>query len=154
MKIIIMMLFLALSCTQVVYSEDSSSHAEHSHKHYNHKHYNHTHYNHKPSETHENNKPSLDHGAKWTMDSHTRKMFVSMSKRVHAGGDLKEMGGKLDEDLQKLIQGCTMTGAAHNQLHLFLAPYIPAVTELSQEGTEEALQKVKHALHDYQSFFE
>lgn len=121
--------------------EDGSSQINHGHGHGH-------------NAVHEADKLSLDHGAKWKMDSHTRKMFASMKDRIQAGGDLKEVGEELDEDLHKLIQGCTMTGAAHDQLHLFLAPYIPAVTELSQKGTEDAFQKVKHMLHDYQNYFE
>ncbi|MGI1679450.1 MAG: hypothetical protein K6L75_11995 [Cellvibrionaceae bacterium] len=137
MKIIVM--FLALLCLQMAYGENDLHHANHEQKH---------------SEAHENKKPSLDYGAKWKMDSHTRKMFVAMSERVHVGGDLKKVGEKLKEDLQKLIKGCTMTGEAHDQLHLFLASYFPAVRKLSEEGTEEAFQKVKHVLLDYQSYFE
>ena len=130
----IMLMLLSLSFTQVTHSENSLGH------------------NHSRAPIY--NKPSLDHGAKWKMDSHTRNMFASMSERIDAGGDLKKMGGQLNEDLQKLIQGCTMTGAAHDQLHLFLAPYITAINELSQQGTEEALEEAKHRLHDYQNYFE
>lgn len=130
---------LILSATQLAHSANDSAHGKHAHEH---------------SEVHEHRELSLNHGEKWKMDAHTRAMFISMSERLHAGGDLKEMGKKLNEDIHKLIEGCTMTGSAHDQLHLFLSPYIPAVHELSHEGTEKALEKVKHKLHGYQSYFE
>ncbi|WP_185236301.1 hypothetical protein [Teredinibacter franksiae] len=138
-------LFFALSCTPMVYGENNPGHAEHADEH-------------KSAATHKNVTehihPTLNHGAKWQMDHHTRKMFTSMSERVHTEGDLKDIGGKLNDDLQKLIEGCTMTGAAHDQLHIFLTPYIPAVAKLAEQGTKEAFQEVKRALDDYQSYFE
>ena len=134
-----MMIILALCTVHMARGEDASSHIDHGNG-----------YN----AAHETDKLSLDHGAKWKMDSHTRAMFASMSERIQADGDLKEVGAGINEDLHKLIQGCSMTGAAHDQLHLFLAPYIPAVTELSHKGTESAFQKVKHMLYDYQNYFE
>ena len=88
------------------------------------------------------------------MDEHTRKMFKTMSQRLTAGGGRQEIAALLNDDLQQLLQGCTMTGAAHEQLHLFLMPYMSAVKELSHSGSDTAWQTVNHALHDYQNYFE
>lgn len=98
--------------------------------------------------------PVLNQGKKWLMDEHTRDMFKVMSERVQSGGDSKKLGIALNEDLNQLIQGCTMTGAAHDQLHVFLMPYFSAVNALSETGSESALKEVKQALTDYQSYFE
>lgn len=130
---------LILTTTQLVHGVNDAEQAKHAHKH---------------SEVHDKTNLTLNHGSKWQLDNHTRGMFESMSKRIHAGGDLKGLGEKLSEDIHKLIAGCTMTGAAHDQLHLFLSPYIPAVHELSHKGTKKALEKVKHKLHGYHSYFE
>ncbi|MGJ8662223.1 MAG: MBL fold metallo-hydrolase [Marinicella sp.] len=102
----------------------------------------------------ESKQPVLNQGAKWQMDSHTRTMFQQMSQRVATGGDLIGLGEALNGDLQQLIQGCTMTGAAHDQLHVFLMPYMSAVKNLSEHGSKDAFQEVKHALDDYQNYFE
>jgi len=100
------------------------------------------------------NQPVLNHGAKWQMDTHTRDMFKTMSQRVELGGDSRALGKALNNDLQQLIKGCTMTGAAHDQLHVFLMPYMSAIKELSKEGTQTALEKVKKVLHEYRDYFE
>jgi ribonuclease BN (tRNA processing enzyme) len=98
--------------------------------------------------------PILNQGKKWPMDQHTREMFEVMSQRVDQGGNLRKLGAALNQDLNQLIQGCTMTGAAHDQLHVFLMPYFSAVKELSESGTESALKEVKQALDNYQTYFE
>ncbi len=100
------------------------------------------------------NQPVLNHGEKWQMDKHTRRMFKLMSQRVETEGEPKELGSKLNKDLQQLIKGCTMTGAAHDQLHVFLMPYMSAVKELAKSGSKTALEEVKHALHEYRIYFE
>lgn len=135
----ITLLFLLLVNVQVVFGEHHRDHGHQDHQHHH---------------GHEAKQPTLNHGAKWLMDSHTKVMFVAMSQRLDAGGDLKTMGTGLNEDLQKLIQGCTMTGAAHDQLHVFLLPYMSSVKALSETGSKAAYSEVKQALKDYQKYFE
>ncbi len=99
-------------------------------------------------------KISLDHGSKWKMDEHTRSMFKAMDHRLKAGGDILTLAEGLQSDVDELIQGCTMTGEAHNHLHVFLTEYIPAVQEVSTTGSEESLNKVKGLLQEYPQYFE
>ena len=101
-----------------------------------------------------NSMPVLNVGEKWPMDSHTRKMFAVMSQRVKDGGESKQLGVMLHNDLQQLIKGCTMTGAAHDQLHVFLMPYMSAVKDLSETGSVTAFKAVEQALDDYSLYFE
>ncbi|MFT5113961.1 MAG: hypothetical protein ACI8P9_003294 [Parasphingorhabdus sp.] len=44
---------------------------------------------------------------------------------------LNAAGVQLKAQLDKLIRGCTMTGESHDQLHVFLAGYIPAIKGLA-----------------------
>ena len=114
-------------------------------------------HDHGHSETHDDSTQlqiSLNDGSKWQMDEHTRSMFKAMASRVKTGGDTRSLGGGLQTDLDKLIQGCTMTGEAHNQLHVFLTAYIPAVHEVSESGTDEALTEVQDLLAEYPAYFE
>lgn len=98
---------------------------------------------------------SLNDGAKWQMDDHTRAMFLSMAEKANdAQGDIKALGTALQADLDKLIKGCTMTGAAHDELHKFLVLYIPAIKNLASKGGPEHLEKVKELLALYPEFFE
>jgi hypothetical protein len=45
--------------------------------------------------------------------------------------------------LDKLIQGCTTTGAAHQELRKYLMVYMPTVKKLSTSGQREDLVQVK-----------
>ena len=103
----------------------------------------------------------LNDGKKWQMDDHTRDSFAKMATSfvnvdaaaLDAAG-LKEAGSALRSDLDGLIQGCTMTGADHDQLHVYLMAYIPAVTALQESGRLEDAKKVQHYLAIYDDYFE
>jgi len=103
----------------------------------------------------------LNNGEKWEMDEHTRNSFSKMAESFldadHAsldGQGLKQSGVELQNELDVLIKGCTMTGEAHNQLHVYLTGYIPAVQELTASGDMEAAKKVKHYLEIYDDYLE
>ena len=103
----------------------------------------------------------LNDGNKWLMDDHTRASFAKMATSFlnadHLsleGEGLMKAGADLQDDLDDLIQGCTMTGNAHNQLHVYLTGYIPAVAALSESGQIEDARKVAHYLEIYGNYFE
>ncbi len=133
------LLFLMVTNVQAVFGQQ---HSEHKHT------------DHSQHQSQEITHPKLNQGAKWVMDDHTRVMFIAMKQKVDTGGDLQAMGAELNDDLQKLIQGCTMTGAAHDQLHVFLVPYMTSVKALSETGSKAAYSEVKQALQDYKKYFE
>jgi len=47
-----------------------------------------------------------------------------------------------------------MTGDAHDQLHVYLTGYIPAVAALSESGGIEDATKVRYYLENYSEYFE
>ncbi len=103
----------------------------------------------------------LNDGQKWKMDNHTRTVFAKMAgsflQSDHASlkrEELKKAGSDLQHHVSELIQGCTMTGDAHNQLHVFLTGYIPAVSALSDSGQIADAKKVEHYLKNYEKYFE
>ena len=104
---------------------------------------------------------SLNQEQKWLMDDHTRAIFsemaISFSSVDHSAMEsdgLKIMGANLQTDIDTLIQGCTMVEKAHDQLHIFLTGYIPAVTALAKNGQLEDAQKVAHYLNGYDHYFQ
>jgi hypothetical protein len=97
---------------------------------------------------------SLNDGLRWEMDDHTRTMFKAMAGRIEAGGDVNVVGNGLKADLDSLIQGCTMTGEAHDQLHVYLSHLIPAIQEVSESGSDESLKNVEELLNEYPKYFE
>jgi hypothetical protein len=107
-----------------------------------------------------------DHGLrlngadKWPMDAHTRAMFDKMTASFRDGGtdsgdseSIKAVGAKIRGEIDELIQGCTMTGEAHNQLHKYLMAYIPAVEKMAKEGTKAGAASVRELLELYPKYF-
>lgn len=103
----------------------------------------------------------LNEGLKWIMDEHTRasfstmaESFLSLDPSAQETAALRQKGTELKAELNELIQGCTMTGTAHDQLHLYLTGYIPAVAALEEKGGLEEAQAVQFYLQEYSNYFE
>lgn len=97
---------------------------------------------------------SLNDGVKWKMDDHTRSTYIEMVSVAESELTGKALGVQLQNKLNKLISGCTMTGEAHNQLHIFLTEFMPVVKELSETGDSESSNRAKELLHSYPKYFE
>ena len=105
---------------------------------------------------------SLDDGKKWNTDEHTRNaaagMLVLAVQDPKADLDAyKALGAELMRKNQAMINGCTMKGPAHDNLHAFLTRYIPALVALRdaeslRDGTA-ALAEVRETLDLYQEHF-
>jgi len=122
-----------------------------------------SHEDHLAADTHEQGIAGLEQnqGSRWEMDDHTRSMFAQMETTFSdadldalEGDGLKNAGSALQEEIDLLIEGCTMTGDAHEQLHMYLAGFIPAVAALSESGQVEDGEKVQHYLEQYPKYFE
>ncbi len=95
------------------------------------------------------------------MDDHTRSMFAKMASSFLNSdyadleeADLKKAGAGLQVNINELIQGCSMEGDAHDQLHAYLNGYIPAVTDLSESGQMKDAREVARYLKKYSDYFE
>jgi hypothetical protein len=106
---------------------------------------------------------ALNDGKKWPMDDHTRSAFKKMAVSFKISdfssiNGLRKTGTQLKEQVGKLIQGCTMDGDAHNQLHIFLTGYIPAVDSLAVATTMDSgwdhSKKINQYLSLYSTYFE
>ncbi len=104
---------------------------------------------------------SLNNGYKWEMDEHTRNAFNEMAKSFLSidisllrADALKSQGIMLQKSLDNLIQGCTMEGDAHEQLHTFLMEYMPEISALSNTGNIENAEKIQYYLKAYSQYFE
>jgi hypothetical protein len=98
---------------------------------------------------------------KWPMDSHTRRMFAQIGGTLSGGehavddhGSFAATGKKMRAEIDELIRGCTMQGAAHDQLHNYLMAYIPAVDRMAEVGTKVQADSVRMLLDLYPSYFE
>jgi len=104
----------------------------------------------------------LNHGQQWQMDEHTRTMLVKMEAAFFAAdhstqAGLNAAGAELKVHLDTLIAGCTMAGEAHDQLHIFMSEYIPAINLLAQAGdyasAREAAIELKRHFGIYKKYF-
>ncbi|MCK5601073.1 hypothetical protein KAR91_04335 [Candidatus Pacearchaeota archaeon] len=104
----------------------------------------------------------LNNGDKWMMDAHTRKISSEMEKTFYDADhstktSLNTMGAQLESQLGVLIKGCTMSGEAHNQLHVFLSDYTLAVKNLANakdyETARNSAIKIKGELETYKKHF-
>ena len=109
-------------------------------------------------------KLALNDGEKWPVDEHTRaaasriSALVSAAKPAPSALEARELAGKLGGELDLLISGCTMTGAAHDQLHIFLVGFFGEVEKLKvKEDPQElrlARSEIDALLEAYEEHFE
>ncbi len=104
----------------------------------------------------------LNNGNRWEMDAHTRKISSKMEETFFATDhtnltNLKALGEQLEDQIGELIKGCTMSGEAHDQLHIFLADYVPTVQKLAKakkfDTARSTAIKLKGNLETYKKHF-
>ncbi len=105
---------------------------------------------------------SLNNGDQWEMDDHTRKMSSKMEETFFGAdhsnqASLNALGTQLETQIGELIKGCTMSGEAHDQLHIFLTDYIPTIQNLAKaedyETARNSAIKLKGNLETYKKHF-
>ncbi|WP_275097077.1 hypothetical protein [Sedimenticola hydrogenitrophicus] len=105
---------------------------------------------------------SLNNDQPWEMDEHTRNMSKKMHDTFITGDHsslegLTSVGVQLERQMETLIKGCTMTGEAHDQLHLFLNSHIPTINALAKadnyNSARENAIRLKGQLEAYQKHF-
>lgn len=105
----------------------------------------------------------LNAGKKWAMDEHTRAVFAKLRDAVSGESpaslqEVSALANSLDGHLKELVAGCTMTGEAHDQLHIFLTSFMPSVEAFAKESdlakAREMHQGLQTAIIEYDRFFE
>lgn len=108
----------------------------------------------------------LSNGERWPADEHTvnavRKMTALLDEATKtqptSAGEYRTLGRTLQKELGLLIQGCTMTGASHDQLHIWLAGLTPAIASLAEvsdrDHGEHMVHEVRTQLSKFDQFFQ
>ncbi len=106
---------------------------------------------------------SLNSGAKWQVNSEMM-VFVAESEKLAfsfepgSESDYASLAKSLDENKNQLIVNCTMKGASHDALHLWLEPYMDGLLLLANAQTESekaaALDGVKKSFESFHLYFE
>ena len=105
---------------------------------------------------------TLNKGKRWTADDHTDAAALRIDALlVTTPADVPAfhaLGKALQDEVQQLISGCTMSGPDHDQLHVFLEALLPKVSHLRESVVAADLQTT-HAhlvalMKDYHLHFE
>jgi hypothetical protein len=101
----------------------------------------------------------LDNGNKWQANAATtegiQKMLTLVNEYLNKGDtDSKKLGERLDKEFTTILQECTMTGEAHEQLHNFLLPLKAKIEKLEETNSVEFVKEIQGYLNGYTQYFE
>lgn len=109
---------------------------------------------------------SLNNGQKWQTDQATGENVTFMKTMADNFGaepnpgttQYQLLGNDMQKGLDKLIQQCTMKGAAHDELHKWLEPVIRNIKDLkgvtdSVRG-QQLFTELKGRFENYGNFFQ
>jgi len=102
----------------------------------------------------------LNSGVKWKADEATKKNVLAMAQVVNDSiyadaGNRKQLSSALQAKIDTLVKECTMKGAEHDALHVWLENVLKDLKELKEEDEEfsEAHAALKKDVSNfYQSF--
>ena len=106
---------------------------------------------------------ALNNGAKWEANLETTSGVANMAKLIAERktislGDYRNLGDSLNDVKNTLVKECTMTGASHDNLHIFLHPLIQKIELLQKTGSAETGAQIKESiaghLNAYYIYFE
>jgi hypothetical protein len=101
----------------------------------------------------------LNNGNKWQSNPETtegiHKMQAFTDEYLRKGStDNKILSEKLEKEFTVIIQKCTMSGMAHDQLHLFLLPLKAKIDNLKETQEDIAVKEIQSDLNNYDSYFQ
>ncbi|MBL7994731.1 hypothetical protein JNM05_05115 [bacterium] len=108
----------------------------------------------------------LDQGKKWKADQQTnggaaklQSIVAEFSKETPKPEleDYKRLNTQVQTELDEIFKKCTMTGDAHQQLHVFLVRIIKDVNVLKEDdlkASDAAFQSMQKNLATYTDYFE
>lgn len=96
----------------------------------------------------------LNNGTKWEANPETNTGIATMSKLVaetktHYMEDYRNLGNALNEVKNSIVKECTMTGASHDNLHVFLHPLIQKIELLQKTDNTDAAAKIKESINGH-----
>lgn len=105
----------------------------------------------------------LDRGSKWLANAETTlgvsKMLNTMTDfNGRTVSEYRALGDKLNDLKNTVVKECTMTGPAHDNLHVWIHPLIEKIEALQNIDSEASgihmVQDIEQHLNDYYDFFE
>lgn len=105
----------------------------------------------------------LNDGAKWAANLETTQGVKEMQNIIkdHATSTIEEyhhMANQLNEVKNTVIKECTMKGASHDNLHIWLYPLIEKINALAETNNLDEATSIKLSIEDnlnaYTTFFQ
>ncbi|MFN0274794.1 MAG: hypothetical protein ACKVPJ_03535 [Chitinophagales bacterium] len=101
----------------------------------------------------------LNNGAKWQANSATtegiQNMLSMVNEYINKGDtDSQQLSENLEKEFNTILQKCTMTGEAHDQLHNFLLPLREKIEQLKEKKNVEAVKDIQSYINNYYNYFE
>lgn len=93
----------------------------------------------------------LNNGSKWDANIETTQGVQKMqalleSENTSTINEYHELANKLNEVKNKVVKECTMKGASHDNLHIWLYPLIEKVTTLTKANTLTEASNLKQSI--------
>lgn len=90
---------------------------------------------------------------KWEANTETnegvKKMQNTLKSQVtNTLKDYHTLGTQLNDDKNYVVKNCTMKGASHDNLHIWLMPLITKIKALSETKNIEEASKIKHSIEE------
>ena len=104
----------------------------------------------------------LNNGAKWEANIETtegaRKMQELLKTQTTSTlDDYHQFASKLNDVKKKVVKECTMKGASHDNLHIWLYPLIEKIAALSKTNDLGEASKIKQSIEEnidaYNTYF-
>lgn len=104
----------------------------------------------------------LDRGSRWIANRETTAGIKRMSTIIENSSsstvdEYKELGDSLISEINILISKCTMKGASHDNLHIFLEPLVIKAAQLEQTFSKEEgarlISELEQHLQAYRKYF-
>jgi hypothetical protein len=105
----------------------------------------------------------LNEGNKWEANVETNEGILKMQKTIKTQSintleDYHQLAEKLESDKNYVLKNCTMKGASHDNLHVWLLPLMKKIDALSETKTIEDATKLKRSIEEningYADYFE
>ena len=104
----------------------------------------------------------LNNGEKWEANSETnegvkRMQAILKAQQTITIDDYHKLAEQLSEAKNYVVKECTMKGASHDNLHVWLVPLIEKIEVLSETKILEDAAKIKHSIteniNSYNNYF-
>lgn len=104
-----------------------------------------------------------DNGTKWSANPETNEGVQKMQSLIKTAttesiADYHQLSEKLNAEKNYIVKNCTMKGASHDNLHVWLLPLMAKIEALSETTSLDEASKIKHSISEnvnaYDDYFE